>query len=345
MWPSDHKIRHLHSLGRYRSSLDSIKNVRTQLNALAQTSNVHIHVPNGNNNRIELYNILPRQSSTTIRLVGLDLEFFKNKKKVKLPIPAQIGFCYYDIDLETGAVKNRVDVLENVFIEQTEETLREIDWQHAGEYVKITNPNPDPNPDPIEIFKQAQPKISFAKAMYDIINVCENTDFYFVGHSIDNDIFGMKLYVDSGRIIDTAPLFKSEGKTIGLRALAADHLKTKIQEPGKGHPPLVDAYTAIDIVIKLMKNKISLQRKAVPANSTQTLTHDLEIPETHIGKLIGKGGANIQSIRDTTKAKIVISDTKSQQATAYRIVTISSDDQQKINHAVTMIENSIKKKS
>lgn len=249
------------------------------MNYLAKLSNINLE-----HGTSEPY-LLTHTPSSTIRLVGLDLEFFKDKRQRKLN-PCQIGLCYYDV--VSGAVGTRIDVLINRFINQPE-GLELVDWNHANRFIGIDN---------AATFEERM-DISFADAMQAVIKVCEAHDFYFVGHSIANDIIGMKLHAETGRIIDTAVVYSSHGQKPSLSTLAAQQLEITIQQTI--HPPLEDAYIPIEIVLKMNPGEYG----SPPAGNQ---TWQATLPSNLKGKIIGQQGRNISFVRSQSQATITVGD-------------------------------------
>ena len=263
----------LPNLSAYTSKLRDI------LNSLAYRSNVDV-----TKSVSEPVKLTPT-SSDTIRLVGLDLEFFKDVKGKTLNFPSQIGLCYYDVDLKLGTIKaaRQDGVLENLFIMQPDEDLIKVDWEHAEKYIDINNPD--------EFRKRAS--ITFSQANTKVVNICKEQDFYFVGHSIVYDIIGMKIFVDKERIIDTAEVYKQEygNKKPSLATLARDKLNKEIQ---RGiHPPLVDAYIPIEILCRNIGELVLLRDS--PQANVQTWWY--AYITNRKGRIIGKGGQNIEHVR------------------------------------------------
>ena len=225
-----------------------------------------------------------------LRLVGLDLEFFKRDQKNKFSIPCQIGLCYYDFKNSNSLPERRVDVLENTCIEQIE-SLDGVNWAISKEFVPFDK----------EEF-ESMDKISFETARNTVITTCDHVNVLFVGHGIFKDINDMGLYVGPNRTIDTANLYPdANNKPQKLRVLAHQMLNAKIQ--GGHHPPLIDAYVPIEIIFRqIAKGKTpGITDVVVPGNKKWRANITKKA-----GVIIGRGGHKVKHLREITNCEITV---------------------------------------
>lgn len=281
MWSSHEKSLCLQRIC-YRSPQANLRDI---FDSLAQQSDVDVEKFRKSASRLELTTLTPTHSNDIVRLVGIDLEFFKDVEGNKLNFPSQIGLCYYDVDVTSGTIGTRVDVLRNVCIEQPEKDLDQVDWDHANQFIGISNAHD---------FKSRE-STQFSHATTKVIGVCEGFDFYFVGQSIAYDIIGMKFFVGKERIIDIAEVYKPNynGSRPSLSTLARDKLNMSIQTGI--HPPLQDAYIPIEILCK----DIGAGAFALPHDSPQAdvQTWSARIDESTKGRIIGREGKKIALVR------------------------------------------------
>ena len=77
--------------------------------------------------------------------------------------------------------------------------------------------------------------------------------------------------------------------------------------------------------------------------SSGTYTTEVRVPEVTVGFVIGKGGSNIQLIRQTTNVHVVVG--TEQPDGSDRIATVTGPTRQSVYHAVCMISQKINRSS
>ena len=123
------------------------------------------------------------------------------------------------------------------------------------------------------------------------------------------------------RAIDTQAIFTyAEGARAPLRALVGSMLPKQEWEHFQDgiHSPMVDAEAALQLVLREVRllmgepgrtiGRWDGEKCANPKRVAQPgdAEHRLLVPESEVGRLLGKAGAHINGIRQTTTAHIVL---------------------------------------
>ena len=178
-----------------------------------------------------------------------------------------------------------------------------------------------------------------------------HSNTYFVGHGLKGDLEVLRIHGTAlvDRVIDTQAIYPlADRRSARLKTLVESILPrdkwSNFQMDGAHHPPYADAEASLDLVLHEVDELTRDPRRSIGRWNAPPVTFVL-VPGLTIGSLVGRGGETIRSIREQSRATVIVYNSEDNPGLgnddkSKRLVGISGEDDAVAN-ALSLIQRHV----
>ena len=244
-------------------------------------------------------------------LIALDVEMIERRADgLRLPIRASI----LSLALGDGGASfsepdpHALTIFDGLVDPSTVDASWAVDegrWDYKSEFTGVSAAE-------LRVARECGTMLPLADLQRQIIDAMRGHACFLVGHNLPSDLKAVRLHGPAlrRRIIDTQAIYEyAGGGRPSLRSLVGALLPLSWGGFQAGsHSPADDANAALQLVVRELQLLASDGGRAVgawtpldaDAPATPAVQAKLLIPESEVGRLLGKGGKQINSIRQLT---------------------------------------------